>query len=274
MIERFWERFWDKEGKESTSMIHIRSEREIDRIRESCRLVVDTFHKIEEMIGPGVITADLDHAIEEHITKSGGRPAFKGYRLEKVSKAFPASSCISIENVVVHGIPGSRKLLPGEIVSVDVGVEYEGYFGDAAKTYAIGKIDALRQRLMQVTWDSLGQGIAKAAAGNRLSDISHAVQAHVETAGFNVVRDLVGHGIGKKLHEDPQIPNYGPPNKGVRLRTGMVLAIEPMVNAGTAEVKTEKDKWTVITKDKMPSAHFEHTVVVREGKAEILTVGL
>ncbi len=272
MIERLWERFWDKEHEESAGMIHIRSEREIDRIRESCRLVVDTFHKIDEIISAGLATADLDHAIEEHIKKLGGRPAFKGYQMGKA--VFPASSCISIEHVVVHGIPGSRKLMAGEIVSVDVGIEYEGYFGDAAKTYAIGKIDAERQRLMKVTWDSLSQGIAQAVAGNRLSDISHAVQVHVEAAGFSVVRDLVGHGVGKKLHEEPQIPNYGPPHKGVRLRAGMVLAIEPMVNAGTAEVKTEKDKWTVVTKDKLPSAHFEHTVVVREGQAEILTVGL
>lgn len=275
MIERFWERFWDKEGHDAAGMIHIRSEREIDRIRESCRLVVDTFHKIDAIITAGMTTADLDHAIEEHILKSGGRPAFKGYRLEKVKKAFPASSCISIEHVVVHGIPDrNRKLMPGEIVSVDVGIEYQGYFGDAAKTYAIGKVDAQRQRLMTVTWDSLHKGIAQAAAGNRLSDISHAIQVHVEAAGFSVVRDLVGHGVGKKLHEDPQVPNYGPPNKGVRLRAGMVLAIEPMVNAGRAEVKTEKDQWTVVTKDKSPSAHFEHTIVVREGQAEILTVGL
>jgi methionyl aminopeptidase len=164
--------------------------------------------------------------------------------------------------------------MPGEIVSVDVGIEYQGYFGDAAKTYAIGKVNAERERLMQVTWDSLYKGIAQAVAGNRLSDISHAIQTHVEAARFSVVRDLVGHGVGKKLHEEPQIPNYGPPNKGARLRTGMVLAIEPMVNAGKAEVKTEKDKWTVITKDRLPSAHFEHTVVVREGQAEILTMGL
>ncbi len=274
MIERFWERFWDKEGKESSGMIYIRSEREIDRIRESCRLVVATFQKIGEIIGAGMTTAELDHAIEEYINKLGGRPAFKGYRMDKVKKTFPASSCISIEQVVVHGIPGSRKLQTGEIVSVDVGIEYQGYFGDAAKTFAIGKVDQQRQRLMKVTWDSLHQGIEKAVAGNRLSDISHAIQVHVESAGYNVVRDLVGHGVGKKLHEEPQIPNYGPPNKGARLRTGMVLAIEPMVNAGKADVKTEKDHWTVITKDKLPSAHFEHTVVVREGQAEILTVGL
>ncbi|MGH7497034.1 MAG: type I methionyl aminopeptidase [bacterium] len=274
MIERFWDRFWDNENKESAGMIHIRSEREIDRIRESCLLVVDTFNMIGQSIGEGVVTADLDHAIEEHIKKLGGCPAFKGYRMGKVKKVFPASSCISIDHVVVHGIPGNRRLMPGEIVSVDVGIEYQGYFGDAAKTYAIGKVDAERERLMQVTWDSLYKGIAQAVAGNRLSDISHAIQTYVEAARFSVVRDLVGHGVGKKLHEEPQIPNYGPPNKGARLRTGMVLAIEPMVNAGTAEVKTEKDKWTVITKDKLPSAHFEHTVVVREGQAEILTMGL
>ena len=266
------ERFWNREDKESAEMIHIRSEREIDRIRESCRLVVDTFQKVDALIAEGLTTAELDLAIEEHITKLGGRPAFKGYKMGKA--VFPASSCISVEYVVVHGIPGSRKLVAGEIVSVDIGIEYQGYFGDAAKTYAIGKVSAERQRLMKITWDSLHKGLEKAVAGNRLSDISHAIQTHVEAAGFNVVRDLVGHGVGKKLHEEPQIPNYGPPNKGARLRTGMVLAVEPMVNAGTADVKTEKDKWTVITKDKMPSAHFEHTIAVREGQAEILTAGL
>jgi methionyl aminopeptidase len=215
---------------------------------------------------------ELDHEIDRFIRSFGGRPAFKGYKVN--GKVFPASSCISVEAEVVHGIPGPRKLKAGEIVSVDVGVEYNNFFGDAAKTYAIGQIDALRQRLMKTTWESLYEGIAKARARNRLNDISHAIQKYVESAGFSVVRDLVGHGVGRHLHEEPQIPNYGKPNEGPKLKAGMVLAIEPMVNAGRYEVVTASDDWTVVTADKQPSAHFEHTIVIREGEAEILTQGL
>jgi len=253
-------------------MIHIRNEREIDRIRESCRLVVETFHEVEATLCEGMTTRDLEHIIDRYIRKHGGRPAFKGYKVGKA--VFPASSCISVEEEVVHGIPGKRRLTAGEIVSIDIGIEYQKYYGDAAKTFAIGRVDKERQRLMRVTLESLYKGIEQATAGNRLSNVSHAIQVHVEAAGFSVVRDLVGHGVGKKLHEDPQIPNFGPPNKGARLRNGMVLAIEPMVNAGKPEVMTKKDDWTVITKDRRPSAHFEHTVVVRDGEAEILTKGL
>lgn len=256
-------------------MIHVKSEREIARIRESCRLTVETFHKVEQVICAGMTTFELDHIIEAHIREHGGRPAFKGYKIGKNVSPFPASSCISVEDEVVHGIPSKhRKLRDGEIVSIDVGIEYEGFFGDAAKTYAIGKVEERRARLMRITQEALYRGIARAVVGNRLSDISHAIQVHVESAGFSVVRDLVGHGVGRKLHEDPQIPNYGSPNRGPRLKEGMVFAIEPMVNAGTADVKTTADGWTVITKDGQPSAHFEHTVVVRDGEAEILTKGL
>jgi methionyl aminopeptidase len=253
-------------------MIHTKSEREIGLIRQSCRLVVETFNFIDKIICEGMTTEALDQEIEKFIHKLGGRPAFKGYRVNKM--VFPASSCISVESEVVHGIPGKRKLRAGEIVSVDVGIEYQGFFGDAAKTYAIGQIDDLRQRLMKVTWEALYHGIAQARVGNRLSDISHAIQQPVEAAGFSVVRDLVGHGVGRRLHEEPQIPNFGKPHQGPRLRPGMVLAIEPMVNAGRQEVVTAADQWTVMTADKQPSAHFEHTVVVREGEAEILTQGL
>ncbi len=256
-------------------MIHIKSEREIARIRESCRLTVDTFNKVDKVICEGITTHDLDHIIEAHIREHGGKPAFKGYKIGKTVSPFPASSCISIESEVVHGIPNKqRKLRAGEIVSIDVGVEYNGFFGDAAKTYAIGKVDEEREQLMRVTLESLYQGNQRAESGNRLSDISYAIQVHVESARFAIVRDLVGHGVGRKLHEDPQIPNYGNPNRGPRLKSGMVFAIEPMVNAGGAEVKTTSDGWTVVTKDGRPSAHFEHTVVVREGEAEILTIGL
>jgi methionyl aminopeptidase len=253
-------------------MIHTKSEREIGLIRESCRLVVETFAFIEKTVCEGITTAELDHEIDAFIRGFGGRPAFKGYKVN--DKVFPASSCISVEAEVVHGIPGNRKLKSGEIVSVDVGVEYNGFFGDAAKTYAVGRIDELRQRLMKITWEALYAGIAQAQARNRLNNVSYAIQKHVESAGFSVVRDLVGHGVGRRLHEEPQIPNYGKPNEGPKLKAGMVLAIEPMVNAGRHEVVTAADEWTVVTADKQPSAHFEHTIVIREGEAEILTQGL
>ncbi len=253
-------------------MIPIKSEREIGLIRESCRLVVETFKFIEKIIAEGMTTGELNHEIDQFIRKFGGRPAFKDYKVG--DKVFPASSCISVEAEVVHGIPGDRKLKAGEIVSVDVGIEYNGFFGDAAKTYAIGEIDATRRRLMQATWEALYCGIAQARARKRVNDVAHAVQQCVEAAGFSVVRDLVGHGVGRHLHEEPQIPNFGKPNEGPKLKPGMVLAIEPMVNAGRPDVVTAVDEWTVVTADKQPSAHFEHTVVIREGEAEILTQGL
>jgi len=253
-------------------MSRTKSEREIGLIRESCRLVVETFKFIEKIIAEGMTTVELDHEIDKFIRGFGGRPAFKGYKVN--DKVFPASSCISVESEVVHGIPGRRKLKAGEIVSVDVGVEYNDFFGDAAKTFAIGQIDELRQRLMRITWESLYKGIEQARAKNRLNNVSYAIQRHVEAAGFSVVRDLVGHGVGRHLHEEPQIPNYGKPNEGPKLKPGMVLAIEPMVNAGGHEVITAEDEWTVLTADKQPSAHFEHTIVIREGEAEILTQGL
>lgn len=194
---------------------------------------------------------------------------FKGYR------GFPASVCISIDDEVVHGIPDKRRLKPGQIVSLDIGVEYENYFGDGAKTYVIGNIPERTRQLLKITQEALYKGIAVARVGNRLSDISHTIQTYVEQAGFSVVRDLVGHGVGRKLHEDPQIPNYGPPNQGPRLKAGMVLAIEPMVNMGGYEVFfDDDDKWTVRTADGMPSAHFEHTIAITQNGAEILTLGL
>ncbi|MDZ7288851.1 MAG: type I methionyl aminopeptidase [candidate division KSB1 bacterium] len=253
-------------------MIHIKSEREIGLIRQSCQLVVETFKLVDRIICEGMTTGELDYEIEKYVRQLGGRPAFKGYKVG--GKAFPASSCISVESEVVHGVPGERKLKAGEIVSVDIGIEYNGFYGDAAKTYAIGEVDELRQRLMKVTWEALYRGIEQARAGKRLQDVSYAIQTHVESAGFSIVRELVGHGVGRRLHEDPQIPNYGKPNHGPRLRPGMVLAIEPMVNAGRHEVITTADDWTVVTADKQPSAHFEHSVVIREGEAEILTQGL
>ncbi|MFQ5863639.1 MAG: type I methionyl aminopeptidase [bacterium] len=249
-------------------MIHIRSRREIELIRNSCQIVVDAFKIVERLIRPGIETKIIDNEVEKFICSKGAKPAFKGYR------GFPASSCISVESEVVHGIPGKRILREGEIVSVDIGVECEGFFGDGAKTYAVGEISAEKKRLMKVTLEALDVGVLQARTGKRLSDISHAIQSIVEAANYSVVRDLVGHGIGRKLHEDPQIPNYGSPNSGPRLRPGMVLAIEPMVNMGGYKVDTTSDQWTVVTTDGLPSAHFEHTVVVTHDGPEILTKDL
>lgn len=247
-------------------MIHIRSKREIELIRNSCLLVVEALDIVEKIIKPGIETGVIDKEVEKFILSRKARPAFKGYN------GFPASCCISIDEEVVHGIPGRRVLKEGEIVSVDIGVEYQGYFGDSAKTFAIGNISTEKRNLMEVTKRSLEIGLNRAGAGERLSNISCAIQTEVESANFSVVRDLVGHGIGKKLHEDPQIPNFGVPNSGPRLKQGMVLAIEPMVNMGTYEVKTKSDDWTVVTLDGLPSAHFEHTVLVTDNGPEILTV--
>lgn len=249
-------------------MINIRNTREIEQLRKSAQIVVEALKLIEARIQPGVKTGDLDLEIADFIYSRGARPAFKGFH------GYPAHSCISVDEQVVHGIPGKRMLKEGEIVSVDIGVEFKGYYGDAAKTFKVGKVEAEKERLMQVTRESLDLAVEAAVMGNRLSDIGHAVQIHVEAAGFSVVRDLVGHGLGTELHEPPQIPNYGPPGKGPRLKSGMVFAIEPMVNMGSYEVYTEKDDWTVVTSDGKPSAHFEHDIVITNGKPEILTAGL
>lgn len=249
-------------------MIHLRNEREIRAIRTSCQIVVETLQYIGEIIKPGMPSKELDVEIEKFIRKRNARPAFKGYR------GFPASACISINDEVVHGIPNGTQLEKGSLVKVDVGVEKDGYFGDAAMTYALGEIPEETQRLLKITRESLMLGVAQARIGNRLSDISHTIQKHVEGAGYSVVRQLVGHGIGRKLHEDPQVPNYGKPGKGPRLRAGMVLAIEPMVNAGTYDVVTDDDGWTVRSADGSLSAHYEHTIVIRESGPEILTKGL
>ena len=250
-------------------MINIKSDREIELIRESCQIVVDTFEHIKKIIRPGIETRELDRSVEKFIRSRGAKPAFKGYR------GFPASACISINDEVVHGIPNKRRLQSGQIVSVDIGVEFHNYFGDGAKTFIVGDIPEHIKKLLQVTRQALYMGIDAARVGNRLSDISHSVQSHVEQAGFSVVRDLVGHGVGRKLHEDPQIPNYGKPNRGPRLKPGMVLAIEPMVNMGDYEVYfDDDDKWTVRTVDGSPSAHFEHTIAITKNGPDILTNGL
>ena len=249
-------------------MIPIKTDEEIAALKKSARLLVEAFRSVERELAPDVPTEKLDRAVEEVIRSGGGVPAFKGYR------GFPASVCVSVEEEVVHGIPGSRRLREGEIVSIDIGVNLDGFFSDAAKTYALGSVSQDRIQLMHTAKTALHRGIKKSRAGNRLSDISHAIQTCVEEKGFGVVRALVGHGIGKDLHEEPQIPNYGPPHKGPKLQDGMVFAIEPMINMGTSEVKVLKDGWTVVTSDGKPSSHFEHTILVTNGRPEILTMGI
>lgn len=247
-------------------MISIKSPREIELMRIAGRIVAETLELMREAIRPGITTSELDTIAETHIRKSGGIPAFKGYN------GFPASICSSINEQVVHGIPSSTVLKDGDIIGIDIGAFYGGYCGDAARSYGIGNIDDERKKLLRVTEESFFAGIEYALAGNRLSDISHRIQKHVESNGFSVVRDFVGHGIGSSMHEDPQIPNYGLPHKGPRLVAGMALAIEPMVNQGKYAVKVLNDGWTVVTADGKPSAHYENTIVITSGKPEILTL--
>jgi methionyl aminopeptidase len=250
-------------------MIYLKSESEIEKMRESTLIVSQTLGKIAQKIEPGVTTATLDRIAEDFIADQGGRPAFKGYGPS--SNPFPATLCISVNEEVVHGIPSNRKLLEGDIVSVDCGVEKNGYFGDHAYTFIVGEVDDEVKKLLQTTLNSLHFGIEQAIHGNKLGDIGHAIQSTCEQEGYGVVRDLVGHGLGKSLHEDPSVPNYGRKGKGTRLRSGMTLAIEPMINMGTWKVKTLSDGWTIVSADGSLSAHFEHDIVVREGEAEILS---
>jgi methionyl aminopeptidase len=235
-------------------------------LKRSNAIVAEVFEKLKGMIAPGITTKELDQIAEEYILSKGGRPAFKGYR------GFPATLCISINEEVVHGIPGQRRLKEGDIVSLDVGVNFVGYFGDSAITLPVGEVDPEGKRLLEVTKKALTIGIEKAKIGNRLFDISYAIQRWVESHGFSVVRDFVGHGIGKDLHEEPQIPNFGAPHQGPRLEKGMVLALEPMVNEGTYEVRVLSDGWTVVTADGKRSAHFEHTITITDDGAEILSI--
>lgn len=248
-------------------MIICRSPREIEKIRQAGRIVAETLRVLEEKVKPGVTTWELNREAEKYIKKSGGRPAFKGYH------GFPASTCISVNEAVVHGIPSKEKVLKaGDIVSIDIGVEYKGYFGDAAVTWPVGEVSSEARRLLEATKIALEAGVSFCRLGYRIGDISHAIQNIAESAGFSVVRQFVGHGIGKSMHEDPQIPNFGPPNRGSRLEEGMVFALEPMVNIGTYEVKVLGDKWTVVTADGSFSAHFEHTIAVSKDGPLILTV--
>ncbi|MEX0648586.1 MAG: type I methionyl aminopeptidase [Balneolaceae bacterium] len=250
-------------------MIYLKSESEIDKMREAAQLVSRTLAEVAKEIKPGIETGSLDRIAEDFIKKNNARPAFKGYGAK--SNPFPASLCISVNNEVVHGIPGKRKLQEGDIVSVDCGVEKNGYFGDHAYTFMVGDCDDKTKKLLKVTLESLYKGIEQSMHGKKIGDIGSAIQNHCEQEGFGVVRDLVGHGIGKNMHEDPSVPNYGRPGKGERLRSGMTLAIEPMITEGTWKVKTLDDGWTIVTGDGSKAAHYEHDVVVREGGAEILS---
>lgn len=252
-------------------MILIKSKKEIDYIAESCRIVAETLQLVKSKVKPGVTTEELDLIAEDYIRSNGGIPAFKGYS-QPGTPPFPGSICASIDEEVVHGIPGKRILKEGEIISIDVGVLKNNYYGDAALSVAVGEISELKKKLLDVTEKSLYEGIAQAIVGNRIHDISYAVQNYVESNGFSIVKDLCGHGVGRFLHEDPSIPNYGIKGTGAKLKNGMTLAIEPMVNAGDWRVRTKDDGWTVVTADGLPSAHFEHTILVNGNKPEILTV--
>ena len=247
-------------------MVYLRDREEIDAIRAAARIVAKTIEMLRLEVRPGVTTAELDELAEAFIRDHGARPAFKGYR------GFPASICPAINEEVVHGIPGARRLVEGDIVGLDVGVEKDGYYGDAAITVAVGAVSEQARRLLEVSREALARGVGQARAGNRVGDISHAIQSFVEDHGYSVVRSLVGHGIGREMHEEPQVPNFGPPERGPRLMAGQVLAIEPMVNAGGPDVVTRPDGWTVVTRDGSLSAHFEHTVAVGPEGPEILSV--
>jgi methionyl aminopeptidase len=254
------------------SEVELKGARELATMRQAGNIVWEILDEMAQMAQPGQSTAEIDRLAEARIHEKGAVPAFKGYK-GGGSVAFPSVVCISINNEVVHGIPNQQRVLrDGDIVSLDFGVSYQGFFGDSAITVPVGKISAEAERLIAVTRESLHRGIAQARSGNRLHDIGHAVQAHVEANGFSIVRDFVGHGIGRKLHEAPQVPNYGKPGTGIRLRPGMVLAIEPMVNAGTHDVALLSDGWTAVTADGQLSAHFEHSVAVGPEGPEILTL--
>lgn len=252
-------------------MILIKSKKEIDYIRESCRIVAETLQLLKSNVKVGITTLELDKIAEDYIRSNNAKPAFKGYS-QGGAPGFPGSICSSVDEEVVHGIPSSRVLKDGEIVSIDIGVLKEGYFGDAALSVAVGSISDEKKKLMEVTERSLQLGIEQAIAGNKVHDISNAVQVYVEANGYSIVRDLCGHGVGKFLHEDPAIPNFGRKGTGAKLKNGMTLAIEPMVNAGKYDVVTARDGWTIITADGSASAHFEHTILINNNLPEILTV--
>jgi methionyl aminopeptidase len=246
-------------------MIICKTPREIEIMRHAGKIVALTHQELQKHISPGITTKELDAIAEKFIRKYDAIPSFKGYN------GFRGSICSSVNNELVHGIPSDRVLKDGDIISLDIGAKYNGYHGDSAWTYPVGKINQETQQLLDVTEESLHLGLKEAKPGERLSNISHSIQTYVEAKGFSIVREYVGHGVGQDLHEDPQIPHYGPPNKGPRLKPGMVLAVEPMVNAGSRYVKTLSDNWTVVTVDGKMCAHFEHTVAITDDGYEILT---
>ena len=248
------------------NQVELKSADEIALMRDAGRIVAEILDELEKAVAPGVSTWELDQLSESLIYQKGAKPAFKGYL------GFPSCLCASINHEVVHGIPSKkRKLVEGDLMKLDFGVVYKGYYGDSARTVPVGKVTDQARALIDATRESLYKGIEQMVAGNRIGDIGHAVQRHVEAKGFTVVRDFVGHGIGKKLHEQPQVPNFGSPSTGMKLRPGIVLAIEPMVNVGTHKVEVLDDEWTAVTLDRKLSAHWEHTILVTEGAPEILT---
>ncbi len=248
-----------------SNMIYLRSDEELDLIKESAQVLGQAHAEVAKLVRPGVTTRELDEVAETFIRDRGGVPSFKGFN------KFPASLCISINDVVVHGFPSRYELRDGDIISIDCGVQLNGYHSDSAYTYPVGEVSLSVRKLLVRTKESLYLGLEKAVDGNRIGDIGFAIQSYVERFGYSVVRELVGHGVGKSLHEAPEVPNYGKRGQGVKLKEGMVLAIEPMINFGKKGITQDKDGWTIRTADRKPSAHFEHTVAVRKGKAEILT---
>lgn len=246
-------------------MVHYKSDEEIELIRTSGVVLGKAHAEVAKALKPGITTLKLDSIAEEYIRDSGGVPSFKGYN------GFSGTLCMSVNEQVVHGIPGKYELKDGDIVSIDCGVYLNGYHSDSAYTYAIGQVSEETKNLLKVTKESLYEGIEKAVVGLRIGDIANAIQNYVEQRNYSVVRELVGHGVGKKLHESPEVPNYGLKGRGLKLKDGLVLAIEPMINLGKKEVVQENDGWTIRTKDRKPSAHFEHTVAIKKGKADILT---
>ena len=247
-------------------MIYIRSPKEIEKIKASCEIVRDTLIILEDLVVPGVTTIELDKKAEEFIQSKGAASGFKGLY------GFPATLCVSINDEVVHGIPKNRILKDGDIIGVDCGTYLDGFYGDHAKTFTVGNVDSKTVKLINITRESLYKGIKQAIPGNTIGDISDAIQTHADKFGYGIVKELVGHGIGEKLHEEPQIPNYGTKNTGALIKEGMCFAIEPMINFGSHEVYTKTDNWTVCTKDGRPSAHFEHTITIDKNGARILTI--
>ena len=246
-------------------MITIKTPQEIEKIKQSCMIVAELLKELNTMIMPGIATRELDIFAEAYIVKRNAKPAFKGYR------DYPATICASINEVIVHGIPGDRKLKEGDIISIDVGAVKDGYYGDISATFPVGKVEDKYLQLMNVTRESLFKGIEQVKTGNNIGDVSYAIQKHVEKYGYGVIRDFVGHGLGKNLHEEPKIPNYGEPRKGPKILNGMVMAIEPMVSMGAYEIEILSDGWTARTRDKSYAAHFEHTVAVMNNATIILT---